>query len=58
MHFPIFVGGKHSDHNGPGPSNWPVFAQLLAISCGSETLRVLSESGPVAGVLGFLQNVG
>lgn len=31
---------------------------VLAICCGSGTLTVLSESGPVAGVLGFVQNVG
>lgn len=58
MHFPIFVGGKHRDDNVPSPSSWQVFAQLFAISCGMETLKVLSESGPVAGVLGFLQNAG
>lgn len=31
---------------------------IWAISCGSETFTDLSESGPGAGVLGFVQNVG
>lgn len=56
-YFPHFVGGNHSDPSCSVPltgESWLV----LAISCDAETLMVLSESGPVAGVWGFVQNAG
>lgn len=54
--FPHFVGGNHSDPSCPVPLTGESWL-ILAISCDAETLTVLSESGPVAGVRGFVQKL-